>query len=117
FISRRGRHTRFSRDWSSDVCSSDLETEVLPLALQALEYSVKGNGALLSLRLRMSADGHIGEVGLKRLRLHLAGEPYISQLLYLGLLRHLGGIEVVVLDDQGKPLLGADEQPLTPLRL
>ncbi|WP_312233655.1 type VI secretion system baseplate subunit TssF [Stutzerimonas nitrititolerans] len=93
------------------------ETEVLPLALQALEYSVKGNGALLSLRLRMSADGHIGEVGLKRLRLHLAGEPYISQLLYLGLLRHLGGIEVVVLDDQGKPLLGADEQPLTPLRL
>src|SRR5690606_17244357 len=25
FSSRR-RHTRFSRDWSSDVCSSDLET-------------------------------------------------------------------------------------------
>src|SRR5690606_39511293 len=24
FLSRRGRHTRFSRDWSSDVCSSDL---------------------------------------------------------------------------------------------
>src|SRR5690606_21468514 len=24
FFSRRGRHTRFSRDWSSDVCSSDL---------------------------------------------------------------------------------------------
>src|SRR5690606_12152741 len=24
FISSRRRHTRFSRDWSSDVCSSDL---------------------------------------------------------------------------------------------
>src|SRR5690606_29795735 len=25
FFASRGRHTRFSRDWSSDVCSSDLE--------------------------------------------------------------------------------------------
>src|SRR5690606_39971512 len=25
FFSSRRRHTRFSRDWSSDVCSSDLE--------------------------------------------------------------------------------------------
>src|SRR5439155_10892369 len=24
FFSRRGRHTRWPRDWSSDVCSSDL---------------------------------------------------------------------------------------------
>src|SRR5690606_40859675 len=28
FFSSRRRHTRFSRDWSSDVCSSDLEREV-----------------------------------------------------------------------------------------
>src|SRR5690606_40992481 len=26
------RHTRFSRDWSSDVCSSDLAEKVLPRA-------------------------------------------------------------------------------------
>src|SRR5690606_40704639 len=25
FFSSRRRHTRFSRDWSSDVCSSDLD--------------------------------------------------------------------------------------------
>src|SRR5690606_1402239 len=31
FFSSRRRHTRFSRDWSSDVCSSDL-----PLALAAV---------------------------------------------------------------------------------
>src|SRR5690606_41141233 len=27
FFSSRRRHTRFSRDWSSDVCSSDLVAE------------------------------------------------------------------------------------------
>src|SRR6266511_3216564 len=27
FFSSRRRHTRFSRDWSSDVCSSDLIVE------------------------------------------------------------------------------------------
>src|SRR5690606_39734226 len=27
FFSSRRRHTRFSRDWSSDVCSSDLDGE------------------------------------------------------------------------------------------
>src|SRR5690606_40383469 len=27
FFSSRRRHTRFSRDWSSDVCSSDLRSE------------------------------------------------------------------------------------------
>src|SRR2546422_3332291 len=29
FFSSRRRHTRCSRDWSSDVCSSDLFTEAL----------------------------------------------------------------------------------------
>src|SRR5690606_39579727 len=28
FFSSRRRHTRFSRDWSSDVCSSDLQDGV-----------------------------------------------------------------------------------------
>src|SRR5690606_41203111 len=28
FFSSRRRHTRFSRDWSSDVCSSDLGTHL-----------------------------------------------------------------------------------------
>src|SRR5690606_40197523 len=38
FFSSRRRHTRFSRDWSSDVCSSDLPVEscslFIPLAHQ-----------------------------------------------------------------------------------
>src|SRR5690606_41005170 len=30
FFSSRRRHTRFSRDWSSDVCSSDLRSRIRP---------------------------------------------------------------------------------------
>src|SRR5207253_6521014 len=30
FFSSRRRHTRWPRDWSSDVCSSDLTLDVLP---------------------------------------------------------------------------------------
>src|SRR5207302_4252733 len=38
FFSSRRRHTRFSRDWSSDVCSSDLKFEHL------LEYLRQSRG-------------------------------------------------------------------------
>jgi type VI secretion system protein ImpG len=92
-------------------------TEVLPLALNGLDYSVKGDGALLSLRLGMTADGHLGELNLKKLRLHLAGERYISQLLYLSLLRHLGGVQLVLLDAAGKPLQDTLGRPLDGLNL
>src|SRR5207302_5788100 len=36
FFSSRRRHTRFSRDWSSDVCSSDLMPFVAESIWQAL---------------------------------------------------------------------------------
>src|SRR5436309_12164056 len=39
FFSSRRRHTRFSRDWSSDVCSSDLST-------QAAFFDYDGDGDL-----------------------------------------------------------------------
>src|SRR2546422_4903307 len=37
FFSSRRRHTRCSRDWSSDVCSSDLST--LPAPEQPMQWS------------------------------------------------------------------------------
>ncbi|MFK7668614.1 MULTISPECIES: type VI secretion system baseplate subunit TssF [Pseudomonas] len=82
-------------------------TDVMALDLKALNYSVKGDGSLLSLRLEMSADGHLGELELSRLRLHFAGERYISQMLYLSVLRNLESIELVPLDASGNPLEGA----------
>src|SRR5690606_40594497 len=36
FFSSRRRHTRFSRDWSSDVCSSDLTGAGKSIAIDAL---------------------------------------------------------------------------------
>src|SRR5690606_20487279 len=73
FFSSRRRHTRFSRDWSSDVCSSDLPSrEVImqqlrsfakPMALEALARAV-GASVPLSIgferRLKaMERDGQI----------------------------------------------------------
>lgn len=87
-------------------------TEVQALELAALAYSVTGDGALLSLRLEMSAEGHLGELMLSRLRLHFAGERYISQMLYLSLLRNLEGIELIPLDGAGKPIDGVNGTPM-----
>src|SRR5690606_40108484 len=38
FFSSRRRHTRFSRDWSSDVCSSDLPTPKPGSTMHAYVY-------------------------------------------------------------------------------
>src|SRR5690606_7123851 len=39
FFSSRRRHTRFSRDWSSDVCSSDLKTKPTQHSVKTLMES------------------------------------------------------------------------------
>src|SRR5690606_41175846 len=41
FFSSRRRHTRFSRDWSSDVCSSDLLGTQLECQLVAIPAGLK----------------------------------------------------------------------------
>src|SRR5690606_40085000 len=51
FFSSRRRHTRFSRDWSSDVCSSDLakffiEGDLNPKENDKLDYVSIFNGEL-----------------------------------------------------------------------
>src|SRR5690606_41093262 len=38
FFSSRRRHTRFSRDWSSDVCSSDLSAPLATLPAQSAAW-------------------------------------------------------------------------------
>src|SRR5690606_40472098 len=46
FFSSRRRHTRFSRDWSSDVCSSDLDKGAI---VQGTVKSVEPKGAVVTL--------------------------------------------------------------------
>src|SRR5690606_40474842 len=51
FFSSRRRHTRFSRDWSSDVCSSDLPGKAdVPYKVCVVGGGLLG--AVLALRLR-----------------------------------------------------------------
>src|SRR2546429_3283292 len=57
FFSSRRRHTRCSRDWSSDVCSSDLPEGDLELTLRA-----RVEGDSLTLDFTGSADQHDGNM-------------------------------------------------------
>lgn len=79
-------------------------TQVLPLGLNALSCVARGNGVAVDLHLGLTCEGHLGELQLSRLRLHLAGERYISEMLYLGLLRQLSGIRLTLLDADGQAL-------------
>src|SRR5207249_7122185 len=49
FFSSRRRHTRSKRDWSSDVCSSDLGTNVLTVTA----HDAVGNTSAASLTVTM----------------------------------------------------------------
>ena len=89
------------------------DTEVLPLDLKALNYAAKGDGAVLTLRAEMTCAGFLAELELKRMRLHLAGERYISQMLYLCLLRNLEGIELVPVDANGKAFTGVNDRDIS----
>src|SRR6266511_5633177 len=46
FFASRCRHTRFSRDWSSDVCSSDLDSASAITRLLVPGESTLGSGPL-----------------------------------------------------------------------
>ncbi len=86
-------------------------TQVDALKLCDLSYAANGEGASLRLHLSMTCEGHLGQLELSRLRLHLAGERYISQALYLGLLRHLRCISLTPLDADGVPVEWPDSSP------
>src|SRR5690606_40620220 len=56
FFSSRRRHTRFSRDWSSDVCSSDLGNSKPPIhqLLDFIEADREGFVERLALGIALS---------------------------------------------------------------
>src|SRR5207302_6579543 len=71
--SSRRRHTRFSRDWSSDVCSSDLEIEVGELVVtHALR--VRSHAGAQGYVVLGKEEPLLGRVFIQLLRLHHAGQ-------------------------------------------
>src|SRR5690606_36393515 len=63
FFSSRRRHTRFSRDWSSDVCSSDLSLLIIhmvkKLQIKEGESTRKGRNRLTNV-MKRSATRKLG---------------------------------------------------------
>src|SRR3712207_9420237 len=64
FYSSRRRHTRYWRDWSSDVCSSDLADQAFDPAVDqaALGQRERGGLAAVGLVERLVAAPHHAEV-------------------------------------------------------
>src|SRR5437868_10952007 len=69
FFSSRRRHTRSKRDWSSDVCSSDLDGQdveaVYEATLEALAHARSGEGPVFL------------DVETKRMHGHYIGDPQV----------------------------------------
>src|SRR2546428_7200479 len=95
FFSSRRRHTRSDRDWSSDVCSSDLVGEALGLDVRLMAHvpvrgahpvaSIrKGRHVLLALRQQVPADVIAVQVGHHHhadvLRPHSIGLEVVHEL-------------------------------------
>src|SRR5690606_41224599 len=57
FFSSRRRHTRFSRDWSSDVCSSDLGHSISNSGAYVMDASQKLVPAGVMGELILTGDG------------------------------------------------------------
>src|SRR5699024_11517031 len=60
FFSSRRRHTRSKRDWSSDVCSSDLEDLQSSLAADGYEMQIEQSGEKARVSIS-AADGICGD--------------------------------------------------------
>src|SRR5438876_8530791 len=77
FFSSRRRHTRWTGDWSSDVCSSDLDqaAELDGRAIDRLEHLVRGSVGVLvdrlpfvTLLLRVRGNTKVERAALARRR-------------------------------------------------
>src|SRR5690606_40599119 len=79
FSSRR-RHTRFSRDWSSDVCSSDLVDTMKPeVARAAVAAGATMWNDVAALRFSSEAPAVAAELGCDVVLMHMKGEPRTMQ--------------------------------------
>src|SRR2546429_6023358 len=75
FFSSRRRHTRCSRDWSSDVCSSDL-MRVLPVLFRMERNGVLLDAAKLEAQSHERSEEHTSEL---QSRLHIVCRPLLEK--------------------------------------
>src|SRR5690606_40523945 len=103
----RRRHTRFSRDWSSDVCSSDLGAAEIDR--KRFEYIAGCNAEHLGL-VAVNISVHARRSGIEK-RID-PGEPFLLVCLSddrVGDLLHLSiALAVAVLEHHAKAASGTD---------
>src|SRR2546429_4972833 len=97
FFSRRRRHTRCSRDWSSDVCSSDL---VAVMALERVPADIRAAGGVA----RMS-DPTMIEGIMAAVTIPVMAKARIGHFVEAQILEALGGDYI----DESEVLTPADE--------
>src|SRR5690606_40092670 len=82
FFSSRRRHTRFSRDWSSDVCSSDLKWDlpvIDPISFQSTRPDVFfGGDAALGPKNIITAVAH-GHQAAISIHLYCSGQNVLDR--------------------------------------
>src|SRR5690606_21681304 len=77
FYSSRRRHTSFSRDWSSDVCSSDLVTLILDQS--DVEVNVDGNSPQGFAEINGSPDADL-IAKVQELQSRANSDPLVAEL-------------------------------------
>src|SRR5690606_7132449 len=99
FFSSRRRHTRFSRDWSSDVCSSDLPRDIGQALIQ--------NG----FHQWIAACDHVADDEKIRLQLSLGGIKAFGQdyALFFKLRAH-GRVDAGIATGNGMPCGSGDQR-------
>src|SRR5699024_5182590 len=95
FFSSRRRHTRSKRDWSSDVCSSDLSRrEIMSAQFSVMPFRYSNDVAAmvafpeeLGLRRRIDSEGFAElHAGAGRVMVHAAGGTFAGGQTYLNLM-------------------------------
>src|SRR6266511_6210730 len=94
FFSSRRRHTRFSRDWSSDVCSSDLDGTTRHILIDVGNV-LAGEGGLDAV-FKPVVEAIKAELGGKPLDLYVMTHEHMDHIQGLPFAKEKAGLEVDV---------------------
>src|SRR5690606_35185666 len=103
FFSSRRRHTRFSRDWSSDVCSSDLINAEKPIVAAVQGHAV-GVGTTILFQCDLVYIAEDARLTVPFIDLGVVPENASSMTM----VDRLGHTRAFALFGLGEPLLGKD---------
>lgn len=78
------------------------DVDLLPIAFSEIEQTRTSGGSRLRLDFTVDSGADLAQAGVKKLRLFLHGQAYITHAVYLYLFRHLKNLRLTVTGDQGE---------------